>query len=70
MPLQTTRYFKLKKNRGPRKIEWLNCNTVYEGELLSMINRTARLYGPGPVASRPHIDVSYDWLIPVQRIHR
>ena len=65
--LLPTRYFKLKKNRTPRRIEWLNTDTVYEGELLSMTNRTARLYGPGPAASRPHIDVSYDWLIPVRR---
>ena len=60
------RYFKIKKGRCPRKIDWLNYETVYEGQLLSMTSRTVRLYAPDENDKRPHIDVSYDWLIPAR----
>jgi hypothetical protein len=57
------RQFRIKKQRCPRSVPWANADTVYEGELLSMITRTVRLYEPlGPA----HWDVSYDWLIPMR----
>ncbi len=59
------RCFKFKKNRCPRSVEWLQRETVYEGELLSMTNRIVRLYAPDPTVRRPYYDVSYDWLIPI-----
>ncbi len=59
------RYFKFKKNRCPRNVAWLNRDTVYEGELLSMTARTVRLYDPDSSDPKHQVDVSYDWLIPV-----
>lgn len=58
------RHFRIKKNRCPRSVTWANVDTVYEGELLSMISRTVRLFEPGGTS---HWDVSYDWLIPLRR---
>ncbi len=60
------RYFKIKKGRCPRTVKWLNYDTVYEGQLLSMTSRTVRLYAPDEDDKRPHFDVSYDWLIPAR----
>lgn len=60
------RYFKFKKNRFPSAVGWLDRNSVYEGKLLSMTNRTVRLYARETTDERPHVDVSYDWLIPVR----
>lgn len=60
------RYFKFKKNRCPRHVKWLDRDTVYEGELLSMTARTVRLHAPESTGPRQRIDVSYDWLIPVR----
>jgi hypothetical protein len=60
------RYFKFKKNRFPRTVEWLNRDSVYEGKLISMTNRVVRLYAPETTERRLHLDVSYDWLIPVR----
>lgn len=60
------RYFKFKKNRCPRNVKWLDRDTVYEGELLSMTSRTVRLYAPESGGPRQRVDVSYDWLIPVR----
>jgi hypothetical protein len=47
-------------------VTWLHRDSIYEGKLLSMTNRTVRLYAPETVDQRPHVDVSYDWLIPVR----
>ncbi len=66
MTERAKRYFKFKKNRFPSTVGWLNRDNVYEGKLLSMTNRTVRLYAPETEDRRPHIDVSYDWLIPVR----
>jgi hypothetical protein len=59
------RHFKLKTNRSGRSATWLNRHTVYEGRLLSMTARTVRLYAPNPAERQQHIDLSYDWVIPV-----
>lgn len=60
------RYFKLKANRSNRHVMWLNRHTVYEGKLLSMTNRVVRLFAPNPMERQPHVDLSYDWVIPVR----
>ncbi len=60
------RYFKIKKGRCPRTVKWLNYDTVYEGQLLSMTSRSVRLYAPDEDDKRPHFDVSYDWLVPAR----
>lgn len=66
MTERATRYFKFKKNRCPRSVEWLHRDTVYEGKLLSMTARLVRLYPPEQAEGRRHFDVSYDWLIPIR----
>jgi len=58
------RRFKLKKSRNVG-VTWLNTKAVYEGKLLSMTARVVRLYAPDPADTRPHIDISYDWVTPV-----
>ncbi len=60
------RHFKLKVNRSGGHVTWLNRHTVYEGKLLSMTARTVRLYAPNPMEHQQHVDLSYDWVIPVQ----
>lgn len=59
------RRFKLKKSRKTR-VPWLDTKTVYEGKLLSMTARVVRLYAPDPADVHPHVDLSYDWVMPVQ----
>jgi hypothetical protein len=59
------RRFKLKVNRGSSHITWLNRHTVYEGKLLSMTGRLVRLYAPNHMEQQQHVDLSYDWVIPV-----
>ncbi len=61
-----TRYFRFKKNRCPRSVKWLDRDGIYEGKLMSMTKRVVRLYAPEGTPDDPHVDVSYDWLIPVQ----
>jgi hypothetical protein len=58
------RRFKLKKSRNVR-VTWLDTKTVYEGKLLSMTGRVIRLYAPDPADVHPHVDLAYDWVIPV-----
>ena len=59
------RFFKLKSNRGATAAGWLNHHTVYEGRLISMTARTVRLFAPDPKDPRPHVDMSYDLVMPV-----
>jgi hypothetical protein len=47
-------------------VKWLNRKTVYEGKLVSMTNRVVRLFAPDPTDQQPHVDLSYDWVIPVR----
>ena len=60
------RHFMLKKTSPPSRADWLNRKTVYEGKLISMTSRVVRLYAPDPTAQYPHMDLSYDWVIPVR----
>ena len=60
------RRFKLKDSRKPRGVKWLDRNTVYEGKLISMTGRVVRLFAPNPMEPQQHVDISYDWLIPVR----
>jgi hypothetical protein len=60
------RRFMLKKSLGPRaSVNWLNRTTVYEGQLVSMTSRVVRLFAPDPKDANPHVDLSYDWVVPV-----
>ncbi|HEX9582222.1 MAG TPA: hypothetical protein VF970_14055 [Gemmatimonadales bacterium] len=59
------RHFKLKTNKSSTRVTWLNRHTIYEGKLLSMTGRVVRLYAPNPMERDQHIDLSYDWVIPV-----
>jgi hypothetical protein len=59
------RHFKLKKNTRARAADWLNRETVYEGKLISMTSRVVRLFAPDPADQRQHVDLPYDWVIPV-----
>ncbi|MDH4044192.1 MAG: hypothetical protein OEY20_13795 [Gemmatimonadota bacterium] len=59
------RRFMLKKGKSAR-VTWLDTKTIYEGKLISMTARVVRLYAPDPADSRPHIDLSYDWVTPVR----
>jgi hypothetical protein len=59
------RHFRLKANRRTNSVTWLNRDTVYEGKLLSMSGRIVRLFAPNPMELRQHVDMSYDWVIPV-----
>jgi hypothetical protein len=60
------RRFKLKDHRGKSRVTWLNRHTVYEGKLISMTSRIVRLYAPNVMEREQHVDVSYDWVTPVQ----
>jgi len=59
------RRFMLKKNAKLNVAEWLDRKTVYEGKLMSMTGRVVRLFAPDPTAGKPHVDLSYDWVIPM-----
>lgn len=59
------RRFKLKKNTAARGADWLQRGTVYEGELVSTTPRLVRVFAPDPAEQRPHVDLPYDWVIPV-----
>jgi hypothetical protein len=59
------RRFMIKKSTGVR-VTWLNNKTVYEGKLMSMTARVVRLYAPDPTDAKPHVDLSYDWVIPLR----
>ena len=37
-----------------------------EGKLISMTSRVVRLFAPDPTAQKPHVDLSYDWVIPMR----
>ena len=60
------RRFMLKKNAILSRASWLDRKTVYEGELRSMTERVVRLFPPDPTAQQRHVDLSYDWVIPVR----
>lgn len=60
------RRFMLKKNANLSGASWLDRKTVYEGKLMSMTARVVRLFPPDPAAQRRHVDLSYDWVIPVR----
>jgi hypothetical protein len=56
----------LKKALGARAgVPWLNRTTVYEGQLISMASRVVRLFAPDPKDAHPHVDLSYDWVVPL-----
>jgi hypothetical protein len=59
------RRFKLKKNTQARGAEWLNRETVYEGKLMSETERVVRLFAPDGEERRQHVDLPYEWVIPV-----
>jgi hypothetical protein len=59
------RRFRLKKNANLSGASWLDRKTVYEGKLMSMTARVVRLFAPDPEERRPHVDLPYDWVIPV-----
>jgi hypothetical protein len=59
------RHFMLKKKAILSRADWLNRTTVYEGKLISMVSRVVRLYAPNPADTQPHVDLSYDWVMPV-----
>jgi hypothetical protein len=60
------RRFMLKKSLGNRtRVNWLNRTTVYEGQLISMTSRVVRLFSPDPNDAHPHVDLSYDWVVPL-----
>jgi hypothetical protein len=60
------RKFMLKKNANLDRAKWLDRKTVYEGQLISMTQRIVRLFAPNPMESQQHVDLSYDWVIPVR----
>ncbi len=60
------RRFMLKKTTNLRRVKWLDRKTVYEGKLISMTARVVRLFAPDPTAPQKHVDLSYDWVIPVR----
>jgi len=60
------RRFKLRDTRHTVRATWLNRHTVYEGKLLSMTGRVVRLFAPNPMERQQHVDLSYDWVIPVR----
>jgi hypothetical protein len=60
------RRFMLKKQARLGGAEWLDRKTVYEGKLISMTSRVVRLFAPDPTQQQQHLDVSYDWVIPVR----
>lgn len=60
------RRFRLKKNAVLGRASWLDRKTVYEGKLISMTSRVVRLFAPSPMEQQQHVDLSYDWVIPVR----
>jgi hypothetical protein len=60
------RRFKLKKSVSLGKAKWLDRKTIYEGKLISMTARVVRLFAPNPMEPQQHVDLSYDWVIPVR----
>jgi hypothetical protein len=60
------RRFMLKKNANLSRAKWLHRKTVYEGKLMSMTARVVRLFAPDSEAQPRHVDLSYDWVIPVR----
>ena len=60
------RRFMLKKGKSTGSVKWLNRTTVYEGKLISMTSRVVRLFAPNPMEQQQHVDLSYDWVIPVR----
>jgi hypothetical protein len=56
----------LKKSAKLSGASWLDQKTVYEGKLISMTARVVRLFAPDPTAQQQHVDLSYDWVIPVR----
>lgn len=61
------RRFKLKKgSEALRRAKWLNRETIYEGKLISMTGRVVRLFAPDSAEPKRHVDLSYDWVIPVR----
>lgn len=62
----TIRRFMLKKNAVLGRAKWLDRKTVYEGKLISMTSRVVRLFAPNVTDQQQHVDLSYDWVIPVR----
>ena len=60
------RYFKLKANRSGQRVTWVNRHTLYQGKLISMTSRVVRLFAQNPADQRPYVDLSYDWVVPIQ----
>ncbi len=60
------RRFMLKKNAVLGRAKWLDRKTVYEGKLISMTSRIVRLFAPSPTEYQAHVDLSYDWVIPLR----
>jgi hypothetical protein len=59
------RRFMLTKNTEARGAEWLNRETVYEGKMIATASRVVRLFAPDLANQRQHVDLPYDWVIPV-----
>jgi hypothetical protein len=59
------RRFMLTKNTEARGAGWLNRETVYEGKMISTASRVVRLFAPDPAHQRQHVDLPFDWVIPV-----
>jgi hypothetical protein len=66
MGVDTMRRFMLNKKAKLNGTSWLDRKTVYEGKLISMTQRSVRLFAPDPTASTQHVDLSYDWVTPVR----
>ena len=64
---QPLRQFTVKRSRSSHRVKWLKPGRILEGRLLSMTNRTVRLFAPDPWDPRTYVDVPYDWLIPTPR---
>ena len=59
------RRFMLNKKAILRGAVWLDRTSIYEGKLISMTARTVRLFAPDATADRKHVDMSYDWVVPM-----
>ena len=64
---QPLRQFTVKRSRSSHRVKWLKPGRILEGRLLSMTNRTVRLFAPDPWDPKTYVDVPYDWLIPTPR---
>jgi hypothetical protein len=60
------RRFMLNKNAKLGGASWLDRKTVYEGKLMSMTARVVRLFAPDATEKQQHVDLSYDWVIPLR----